>query len=70
MHLVLTKEVTHREVVKLDTYATDDTRLSPTERELKLVVRLLLQFPVDVDGTVFVVGLDIGVHLFRIEESH
>ena len=70
MHLVLTKEVTHREVVELDTYATDDTRLSPTERELKLVVRLLLQFPVDVDGTVFVVGLDIGVHLFRIEESH
>ena len=70
MHLVLTKEVAHREVVELDTYATDDTRLSPTERELKLVVRLLLQFPVDVDGTVFVVGLDIGVHLFRIEESH
>ena len=70
VHLVLAEEVTQREVVELDTHTANDTRLSPTERELQLVVRFLLQVPVDINGSVIVVGLDIGTHLLRIKESH
>ena len=70
MKLVLTEQVADREVVELDTYLTDDTCLSPTERELQLVVTLLLQSPVHVNGSVLNVWLDIGHNLFRVEESH
>ena len=70
MQLVLAQEVAQREVVELDTHATDDTRLSPTERELQLVVGLLLQVPVDVDGAVFVVGLHVGVDRLGVEIAH
>ena len=61
MHLVFAKEVAHGEVGELDTHTSDDTCLSPTQRELQLVVGLLFQFPVDVDSAVVVVRLDIGV---------
>ena len=70
MHLVLAEEVTQREVVELDTHTADDTRLTPAERELQLVVRLLLQLPVNVNSTVLIVRLDVGVHLLGVEESH
>ena len=70
MHLVFAKEVAHGEVGELDTHTSDDTCLSPTQRELQLVVGLLFQFPVDIDGAVIVVRLDIGVDLFRVEEAH
>ena len=70
MHLILAKQVAHREVVELDTHTTNDTRLTPTQRELQLVVRLLLQFPVDVHRTIIVVRLDVGVHFLGVEESH
>ena len=70
MHLVLAEQVAHGEVVELDTYTADDTRLSPAERELQLVIGLLFQFPVNVDGAVLVVGFDVGVHLLWVEMSH
>ena len=44
--------------------------LSPSQRELHLVVRLLLELPVDVHRTVFDVGLYVGVDLLRVKESH
>ena len=68
--LVLVEEVGHREVVQLQAHAADDTGLSPTERELHLVVRLLLQVPVDVNGSVFLVGYGRRVDLLRVEVSH
>ena len=70
MELILAEEVADREVVELDTNLTNDTRLSPTEGELQLVVGLLFELEVDIDSTVFVVGLDVGVHLLRVEEAH
>ena len=70
MHLVFTKQVAHGEVVQLNTYTTDDTRLSPTERELQLVVRLLLEVPLNINSTILVIGFGNWVDLLRIEESH
>ena len=70
MLLVLAEEVAHGEVVECESHASDDTGLSPTQRELHLVVGLLLKHPVEVDGTAFVVGLDVRVDLFRVEVSH
>ena len=48
MLLVLVEEVAHREVVELESDTSDYTGLSPSERELNLVVRLLLKIVVDV----------------------
>ena len=70
MQLVLSQQVAHGEVVELDAHASDDTRLSPTERELQLVVRLLLQLPVNVHGSVVAVGLHVRVYLFSVEVAH
>ena len=70
MFAVLAEEVGHREVIELQADTSDDTRLSPTKRELHLVVRLLFQIPVDVDGTVVAIGLRHGSYLFRIEVAH
>ena len=70
MHGVLSEEVAHGEVVELQRYASYDTCLSPTEGELHLVVGFLLKRPVDVNRSVLVVWLYVGVHLLRVEESH
>ena len=70
MLLVLVEQVGHREVVELQSHTSDDTRLSPTERELNLVVRLLFQVPVHIHGTVLIAGLDVGNHLFGVEVAH
>ena len=70
MLLVLVEEVTHREVVELQAHTSDDTCLSPSERELYLVVRFLLQSPVDVHRSVLWIGLHVGVHLLRVEVAH
>ena len=59
MLLVLVEEVCHRGVVELQAHTSDDTRLPPTERELNLVVTLLLQIPVYIHSTVLVVRLYI-----------
>ena len=67
MFAVSVEEVAHGEVVQLQTDTTDDTRLSPTERELNLVVRLLLKVPVDVDGSVLIVKLCVGTDRLRVE---
>ena len=70
MQLVLAQEVAQREVVELDTHTTNDTCLSPTQRQLQLVVGLLLQVPVDIHGTVLVVGFHIGTDGLSIEITH
>ena len=70
MLLSFAEEVCHGEVVELQTDAADDTCLSPSERELYLVVRLLHEVPVDVNRAVFVVWLHIGIHLLSVEVSH
>ena len=70
MEFVLAEEVADREVIELDTNLTDDTRLTPTQRELQLVVRLLFESVVDIHRSVLIVGHHIGHHLLRIEESH
>ena len=67
---ILVEEVRHREVVEFQTDTSDDTRLSPTQRELYLVVRLLFEVPVDVNGAVVAIGLRHGSDLLRIEVSH
>ena len=67
---ILAEEVGHREVVELQADTSDDTRLSPTKRELHLVVRLLFQIPVDVDCSVVAIGLRHGIDLLRVEVSH
>ena len=70
MLFVLVEEVAHREVVQLQSHTTDNTRLTPSERELYLVVTLLCKVVVDVYGTILVVRLDIWIHLLRVEVSH
>ena len=70
MQLILTQKVAQREVVELDTYTSDDTGLSPSQRQLQLVVGLLLQLPVDVHGAVLRVGLHVRINGFGIEVSH
>ena len=67
--LVLVEEVGHREVVELQAHASDDARLSPSERELDLVVRFRLQIPVDIDRAVLAVGLYIRLHFLGVEMS-
>ena len=70
MLLVLVEEVCHREVVELQAHTSDDTRLTPTERELNLVVTLLLQVPVYINRTIFRIRLYIRANLLRIKVSH
>ena len=70
MLTVLVEEVAHREVVQLQTDAADDASLSPTQRELYLVIALLLQIPVDVHGSVLHIGLHVGQHLLGLEVTH
>ena len=70
MLAILVEEVGHREVVKFQAHATDDARLSPTQRELNLVIRLLLQVPVHVHRSVFSMRLHVGAHLLGVEMSH
>ena len=70
MLLVTVEQVSHREVIQLQSYLTYDTSLSPSERELNLVVRLLLKIPVNVHRTVFAVRSYIRVYLLLIEVSH
>ena len=70
MLAVLAEQVAHGEVVQFQTDTSDDTRLSPTERELNLVVRLTHQVPVDVHRSVLVVRLHVGSHLLGVEVSH
>ena len=71
MLLIFIKEVGDGEVVEFQTDATDDTRLSPTERKLDLVVRFLFEIPVDVNRSVFVIGFNFHslVQFFGIEMS-
>ena len=69
MFLIFIKEVGDGEVVEFQTDATDDTRLSPTERELDLVVRFLFEIPVDINCSVFHIGFHVGIQFFSIEMS-
>ena len=68
--LVLVEQVCHGEVIQLQTDTSDNTRLSPSKRELDLVVRLLFQVPVDVNSTILVVRHYFRVNLLWVEVSH
>ena len=70
MLLVLVEEVAHREIVELESDTSDYTGLSPSERELNLVVRLLLKIVVDIYCSVLWVGHRLRIDLLRIEVSH
>ena len=70
MLLVLVEQVADGEVVEREPHLSDDTGLSPSQREFDLVVALLGQVPVDVHRSVLIVGFDFGIYLFRIEVSH
>ena len=70
MLTVLVEEVAHREVVELQSHTSYDTCLSPTERELYLVVGLLHESVVDVHRSVFRIRLHVRVNLLRVEVSH
>ena len=70
MLTVFPEQVSHGEVVELESDTPDDTRLAPTKREFDLVIRLLHQIPVDVNRSVFVVRLHVGSYLLGVEVSH
>ena len=72
MEAVLAEEVAHGEVGELQSHLTDDTCLSPSERELNLVTGFRGQTHFEVDGSIDLVGLDplVRIHGFRIEMSH
>ena len=64
------QEVLHGEVRKLQTQLTDHTCLSPTGRELNLVVRLRCQVILDIHCSVLRIRYRLRLHIFRIEMSH
>ena len=64
------QKVCQREIGKLQTQLTNDTRLSPTGREFHLVVCLRYQWIAYVYGSVFGARLDVRLELFGVEVSH
>ena len=64
------QEVLHGEVGKLQTQLTDDTGLTPTGRELDLVVGLGGQVILNVHRSVFRIRYGHRIHVFRVEVSH
>ena len=64
------KEVLHREVGKLQAQLTNHTRLSPTGRELDLVVGLRHQVILDVDGAILWIRQRHRIHVLWVEVSH
>ena len=71
MLFVLSEEVSHGEIVEFQTNLTDYTGLSPAQRELNLVVALLLEVVVNVYSSVLGIRLNIGLTaLFGVEMSH
>ena len=64
------QEVLHREVGELQAQLTDHTGLSPTGRELDLVVRLRDQVILNIHRTILRIGQWDGIHVLRIEVSH
>ena len=66
----LSEEILNGEVGKRQTNAAHDTRLSPTGGQFNLVAGLGDQVPVDVDGSVVIIGLDVGNKLLRVKQIH
>lgn len=64
------KEVGHGEVVELQSHTSDNARLSPSKRQLNLVVGLLLQIPVDIHRSVLVVGMRDWIDRLGVEVTH
>ena len=71
MLFILAEEVGHREVIEFQSHTTDDTSLSPSQRELHLVVALLLEVVGNIHGSIVLIGRHIGVRtLLGIEMTH
>ena len=70
MFRILTEEVTHGEVIEFQTDTSDDTRLSPTQREFNLVIGFLHQIIANVHRSIFIVRLHLRINLFRIKVPH
>ena len=67
---VLTDKVTHREVCELQTNLTDNTCLSPSERELNLVACLWSKTKIKVNRSVCLVWYRLEVDILRVEVAH
>ena len=63
------EEILDREIREREGYLTGHTRLTPTERELHLIVGFGLQIHDDIDSAVVLVRLRADVHILRVEVS-
>ena len=70
MITVLTEEVSHWEVIQLQTNTSNNTRLTPTKWKFNLVVWLLLKIIVDVYSTIFIVWNWYRINRLRIKVAH